>query len=45
MRDFFDEQGRTKVFVEAYMSYAADGNLRRTPLIGKITIYSIDYDL
>jgi hypothetical protein len=44
MRDFFDEQGRTKVFVEAYISYAADGDPQRTPLIGKITIYSIYYD-
>jgi hypothetical protein len=39
MRAFFDEQGRTRVFVEAYTEYAADGNPRRTPLIGKRTIY------
>ena len=25
MRSFFDEQGRTRVFVEAYRSYSADG--------------------
>jgi hypothetical protein len=24
MRDFFDAQGRTKVFAEAYLKYAAD---------------------
>jgi hypothetical protein len=39
MRSFFDEQGRTKVFVEAYRWYSADGNPRRTPLIGKRAIY------
>jgi hypothetical protein len=41
MKDFFDEQGLTKAFVAATISYAADGDLRRTLLIGKITIYSI----
>jgi hypothetical protein len=35
MRGFLDEQGRTRVFVEAYTEYAADGNLRRTRLIGR----------
>jgi hypothetical protein len=35
MRGFFDEQGRTRVFVEAYTEYAADKNPRRTPLIRK----------
>ena len=39
MRNFFGEQGRTKVFVEAYTEYAADGNPRRTLLIGKRAIY------
>ncbi len=39
MRDFFDEQGRTRVCAEAYSTYAAGENLRRTPLIGKRTIY------
>jgi hypothetical protein len=39
MRSFSDEQGRTRVFVEVYISYSADGNLRRTPLIGKRAIY------
>jgi hypothetical protein len=34
-----DEQGRTRVFVEAYRWYSADGNPRRTPLIGKRAIY------
>jgi len=29
--------GQTRVFVEAYIRYAAGGNPRRTPLIGKIT--------
>jgi hypothetical protein len=38
MRNFFDEQGRTRVFVEAYTKYAADENLRRTQLIGKRAI-------
>jgi len=44
MRKFFGEQGRTKVFVEAYISYASDEDLRRTLLIGKISIYGICYD-
>jgi len=39
MRDFFDEQGRTRVFVEAYRTYVADGKPRRTLLIGKRAIY------
>jgi hypothetical protein len=39
MRNFSDEQGRTRVFVEAYRSYSADGNPRRTPLSGKRAIY------
>jgi hypothetical protein len=39
MRSFSDEQGRTRVFVEVYISYSADGNPRRTPLIAKRAIY------
>jgi len=39
MSSFFDEQGRTRVFVEAYSAYSADGNPRRTLLIGKRAIY------
>jgi hypothetical protein len=39
MRNFSDEQGRTRVFVEVYRWYSADGNPRRTPLIGKRAIY------
>jgi hypothetical protein len=39
MRSFSDEQGRTRVFVEAYRSFSADGNPRRTPLIVKRAIY------
>jgi hypothetical protein len=39
MRNFSDEQGRTRVFVEAYRWYSADGNPRRTPLIVKRAIY------
>jgi hypothetical protein len=39
MRNFFDEQGRTRVFVEAYRWYSAGANPRRTPLIGKRAIY------
>jgi hypothetical protein len=44
MRKFSDEQGRTRVFVEAYRSYSADGNSRRTPLIGKRAIYGWKLD-
>ena len=35
MRTFSEEQGRTKVFVEAHRLYVADENLRRTRLFGK----------
>jgi hypothetical protein len=42
MSGFFVEQGRTKVFGEAYFLYAATGSLRRTPLSGKIAIYWMD---
>jgi hypothetical protein len=33
------EQGRTRVYVEAYFSYVAGENPRRTPLRGKRAIY------
>ncbi len=39
MRYFFDEQGRTKVYDEAYYKYVEEVNLRRTPLIEKIAIF------
>ena len=39
MRDFFDEQGRTRVFARGVLQYVEGGNPRRTPLIGKIAIY------
>jgi hypothetical protein len=39
MSNFFDEQGRTRVYGEAYMMYVAAENPRRTPLIGKRAIY------
>ena len=38
MSNFFDKQGRTRVYAEAYMEYAAGENPRRTPLIGKRAI-------
>ncbi len=39
MSDFSAEQGRTRIFGEAYFLYAATGKLRRTPLSGKMAIY------
>jgi hypothetical protein len=33
------EQGRTRVYAEAYFSYVAGENPRRTPLRGKRAIY------
>jgi len=39
MRNFFDEQGRTRISVKGTNMYVADGNPRRTPLIEKRTIY------
>ena len=39
MSDFSVEQGRTRVFGEAYFLYAATGKPRRTPLSGKRAIY------
>jgi hypothetical protein len=39
MRIFFDGQGRTRVFGEAYRKYAAAGHPRRTKSRGKKTIY------
>jgi len=38
MSNFFDEQGRTRVYDEAYFSYVEEVNPRRTPLIGKRAI-------
>jgi hypothetical protein len=38
MRYFFDEQGRTRLFGEAYYMHAAARKPRRTLLIGKIAI-------
>ena len=39
MWDFFVEQGRTRLFGEAYLLYAAAGNPRRTQISGKMDIY------
>ena len=39
MRIFFVEQGRTRVYGEAYSMYVAAGNPRRTQFNGKKTIY------
>jgi len=38
MSNFLDEQGRTKAYDEAYLSYVEEVSLRRTPLIGKRAI-------
>jgi hypothetical protein len=38
MSNFFDEQGHTRVYDEAYFSYVEKENPRRTPLIGKMAI-------
>jgi hypothetical protein len=38
MRNFFDGQGRTRIYEEAYFLYVDEVNPRRTPPIGKITI-------
>jgi len=38
MSIFFDDQGRTRVFAEAYIWYVAGGNQRRTQFIGKRAI-------
>ena len=49
MSNFFDEQGRTRVYDEAYQSYVEEVNLRRTQLIGKRAISGwkriIEFDL
>ncbi len=39
MRIFFAEQGRTRVYEEAYLEYVEEVNPRRTQLSGKIAIY------
>ncbi len=41
MRNFFDEQGRTKFCNEAYSEYVEEVNLRRTQFIGKRAISDI----
>jgi hypothetical protein len=38
MSNFFDEQGRTRVYDEAYWSYVEEVSPWRTPLIGKRAI-------
>jgi hypothetical protein len=38
MSDFFDVQGRTRIYEEAYYEYVDEVNPRRTPSSGKITI-------
>ena len=46
MSNYFDEQGSTRVYDEAYCSYVEDVNPRRTPLIGKraISVWKLDSD-
>ncbi len=39
MSNFFPDQGRTRVFGEAYFLYAAAGNPRRTQIRAKRAIY------
>jgi hypothetical protein len=39
MRSFFDGQGHTRIYAEAYTEYVAGKNPRRTKFIGKRTIY------
>jgi len=39
MNNFCSDQGRTRVFGEAYSLYAAAGNPRRTQIRGKRAIY------
>jgi hypothetical protein len=38
MRDFFVEQGRTRMYEEAYLEYVDDVDPRRTQLSGKRSI-------
>ena len=38
MSNFFEEQGRTRVYDEAYWRYVEEVNPRRTPLTGKRAI-------
>jgi hypothetical protein len=38
MISFFDEQGRTRVYDEAYFLYVEEVSPRRTPLSGKRAI-------
>jgi hypothetical protein len=44
MSNFFDEQGGTRGYGEAYMMYVAAEKPRRTPLIGKRAIYGWKLD-
>jgi hypothetical protein len=44
MSNFFDEQGRTRVYGEAYMMYVAAQKPRRTPLRRKRAIYGWKLD-
>ena len=39
MSNFFVEQGRTRVYKEAYLKYVEEVNPRRTLLSGKRAIY------
>jgi hypothetical protein len=38
MSNFFDDQGRTRVFTEAYIKYVAGGNTRITQVVEKRAI-------
>jgi hypothetical protein len=38
MSNFFEEQGRTRVYDETYWAYVEKVNLRRTQLVGKRAI-------
>jgi hypothetical protein len=42
MRDFFDENGRTRTYEEAYWEYVDDVGPRRTQLIGKRPISEME---
>jgi len=45
MSNFCSDQGRTKVFGEAYFLYAAAGNPRRTQIRAKSAIYGWKLDV
>jgi hypothetical protein len=42
MRDFFVEQGRTRIYEEAYLEYVDDVDPRRTKLSGKRSISEME---